>query len=107
LGKLPWLEESDIYYWGDIDVDGFLILASLRNLFPQTTSILMDVPTLDAHKDFQVPGNGNPAPVPFGLSPKETRAFSVCSANNLRLEQEKLLQGYVSEFIASAFDSKG
>ena len=61
LGKLPWLVSSDIYYWGDIDVDGFLILSLLRNLFPQTESMLMDVDTLDAHKGFQVSGNDNPA----------------------------------------------
>lgn len=106
LEKLPWLESSEIYYWGDIDVDGFLILSAMRNLFPQTKSILMDVATLGAHKEAQVSGNDNPTPVPSNLTSEETRAFSLCSASNLRLEQEKISQSYVNEFIFSCFLSR-
>jgi len=105
LEKLPWLESLEIYYWGDIDVDGFLILSSLRNLFPQTKSIFMDVQTFEAHKEFQVAGNGNSASLPSNLTPAESRAFSVCSVNNLRLEQEKVLQSYVNGFVATNFSA--
>src|SRR5699024_4906589 len=50
VGKLPWLTDSNVVYWGDIDTHGFAILHRLRTWLPQTTSILMDRETLFAHQ---------------------------------------------------------
>ena len=46
LGQTPWLHDSPVYFWGDIDVAGFSILAALRHQLKQTQSLLMDRATL-------------------------------------------------------------
>lgn len=51
VGRLPWLSDADIIYWGDIDTHGFAILDRLRAWLPQTRSVLMDRRTLLAHRD--------------------------------------------------------
>jgi hypothetical protein len=50
-GSLPWLRESAVLYWGDLDTHGFAILDRLRAWLPQTRSFLMDSGTLLAHRD--------------------------------------------------------
>lgn len=50
LAAAPWLQQKDIYYWGDIDTHGFAILNQLRELLPHTTSFLMDRQTLLDHR---------------------------------------------------------
>ncbi len=52
LSWLPWLDQVDVLYWGDIDTHGFTILDSVRAQAPHTQSRLMDLPTLLAHKDY-------------------------------------------------------
>jgi hypothetical protein len=46
---LPWLTDTEVVYWGDVDTHGFAILDQLRRAVPATTSILMDETTLRAH----------------------------------------------------------
>lgn len=50
-GRLPWLADAEVLYWGDIDTRGFAILDRLRAWFPQARSVLMDRETLLAHRD--------------------------------------------------------
>jgi len=50
-GALPWLSDADVFYWGDLDTHGFAILDRLRAWLPDTSSFLMDVETLLAHRD--------------------------------------------------------
>ncbi len=51
VGRLSWLADAAIVYWGDIDTHGFGILDRLRAWLPQTRSVLMDRRTLLAHRD--------------------------------------------------------
>jgi hypothetical protein len=51
VGRLPWLADVAVQYWGDIDTHGFAILDRLRAWLPQTASVLMDRSTLVAHQD--------------------------------------------------------
>jgi hypothetical protein len=51
VGRLPWLSDAGIIYWGDIDTHGFAILDRLRAWLPQARSVLMDRDTLLAHRD--------------------------------------------------------
>jgi hypothetical protein len=50
VGRLGWLRELPLYYWGDIDTHGFRILDQLRASFPTVCSMLMDRATLVAHE---------------------------------------------------------
>ena len=51
VGRLPWLSDVDIRYWGDLDTHGFAILDRLRAWLPHTRSVLMDRESLLAHRD--------------------------------------------------------
>lgn len=51
IGRIPWLADVDVDYWGDLDTHGFAILDRLRAWLPQTRSVLMDRETLLAHRD--------------------------------------------------------
>jgi hypothetical protein len=46
LGAVPWLADTRLLYWGDIDTAGLAILHSLRTHWPQTRSVMMDEATL-------------------------------------------------------------
>lgn len=95
LEGITWLSDNRIVYWGDNDVDGFLILSRLRNIFPHVESIMMDLETIDAHRNWSVNGNSNQSMPPTNLTEGEKLAFDYCKAENYRLEQEKILQSYV------------
>jgi hypothetical protein len=50
LAAAAWLTSIEVYYWGDIDTHGFVILDALRATLPGTRSLLMDRATLLAHR---------------------------------------------------------
>lgn len=106
LHRLTWLHDNRILYWGDIDVDGFLILSSLRNLFPHVESILMDRATLEQHSDYVASGNGTTPSLPSNLTEEESATFLRCSKHNQRLEQEHVLQPFVDAVFATAADQR-
>jgi hypothetical protein len=54
LRDVPWLAETAVRYWGDIDTHGFAILSHLRGHLPRTDSFLMDRETLLAHRHLWV-----------------------------------------------------
>jgi hypothetical protein len=94
-----------VWYWGDIDVEGFGILARLRTLFPQTRSLLMDGETVERWRSLAVPGTGRRAEAPPNLTLEEQMAFGICLRENLRIEQERLppaaVQAALQETVAS------
>lgn len=101
LGRLEWLRDNRIVYWGDIDVEGFQILSSLRSLFPRDSvrSIMMDPETLRLHAAFIVEGNAIAIGEPPHLTDEERAAFRQCAEHRQRLEQEKIPQPYVDKRI--------
>jgi hypothetical protein len=50
LAEIPWLQQRQVLYWGDIDTHGFAILDRLRASVPHASSLLMDAATLHAHR---------------------------------------------------------
>jgi len=50
IDSVQWLHHCEVYYWGDIDIDGFAILDQLRAQLPTVFSLLMDRQTLLLHK---------------------------------------------------------
>ena len=100
LERLKWLHYNRVLYWGDVDVDGFLILSRLRNLFAHVESIMMDRDTLTRHETYVVTGNASTPSIPTNLTAAEAAAFTFCSQNNCRLEQEKLQQPFVDQTLS-------
>lgn len=50
LIQASWLNEKELWYWGDIDTHGFAILNQFRTSFPSVRSFLMDKETLMNHQ---------------------------------------------------------
>jgi hypothetical protein len=99
LEQLRWLDANRLLYWGDIDVEGFVILSRLRNLFPRVESVLMDMDTIRQHERLLIDGAGSAAAPPTNLTATEADAFDFCVQGNRRLEQERILQPYVDQVL--------
>lgn len=101
LAQVAWLAQATVYYWGDLDVQGFDILASLRVHLPHVQSLLMDVATLDAFRDFLVAGTPSSDNQPKHLTEWETTVYQTLQTQNLRLEQERISHDYVMHMVAN------
>ena len=105
LGLVPWLQDKAIYYWGDLDTHGFAILDSLRAVFPNTRSFLMDRQTLLSHRPLWVE-EPEPSQAPLSrLTEDEYKVFEDLRFDRLghrvRLEQERIAFGHVARTLAS------
>lgn len=96
LKNTNWLKNKNIFYWGDLDAHGFLMLHQMRTYFPQTTSVMMDWQTFELFKEEGlVSGKKINTENLDTLTTVEGKMFRFLKANNLRLEQEKIRQEYV------------
>ena len=94
LKDVAWLKSKKVFYWGDLDAQGFQILSEIRTHFPQVESFLMDRETFDR---FYYEGIGTETNVEkvMCLTPEEKELFDFLRSGNYRLEQEKIPQEYV------------
>ncbi|MEU2069941.1 DUF2220 domain-containing protein [Streptomyces anulatus] len=94
LRHLPWLDDVDLYYWGDIDTHGFAILNQVRGRFPHTTSLLMDRVTLLAHESHWGQEKSQARGGLTHLTPEEAHLEQDLRTGayqpHLRLEQERI-----------------
>lgn len=101
VGRLPWLAEADIIYWGDIDTHGFAILDRLRAWLPQARSVLMDRETLLAHRDRWVTEDRPARSALTRLTSDERELYAELVEGGLgervRLEQERVDWGWVEQ----------
>jgi hypothetical protein len=98
LKNVKWLNEIELFYWGDLDIQGFEILSQFRGYFPYVKSILMDKATFDTffEKD---KGTLSKVFVEWNLTDEEQQLYELLKKNNWRLEQEKISLEYVKEMI--------
>jgi hypothetical protein len=95
LGQIPWLHHARCIYWGDIDTHGFAILNRARTYLPSLETVLMDEPTLFAHRDLwvqeKVQSTSSELPL---LTDREQELFLALKNNSwgqqIRLEQERI-----------------
>ena len=92
LSWLPWLDRVAVTYWGDIDTHGLVILDRVRAHAPHARSILMDVDTLLAYKQFWgTEPVQNISGAPHLLLHERTLYEELCSGahgDKVRFEQE-------------------
>ncbi|HEX2867055.1 MAG TPA: Wadjet anti-phage system protein JetD domain-containing protein [Ignavibacteriales bacterium] len=103
-----WLKEKEIFYWGDIDAHGFMILSQLRSYFPRVKSIFMDIKTFDTFSEFAVRGADAEKLQLQNLSGEESDLyFHLFHLERNRLEQEKIPHWYVIERLGSILRDNG
>ncbi len=96
LKNIDWFNDLELFYWGDIDVQGFEILSQFRGYYPHTKSILMDKKTFDLFFENDL-GTISKITTTLNLTPEEQDLYNILKENNARLEQEKIPFGYVNE----------
>ena len=84
-----WLSTVGLFYWGEIDVQGFETLSQFKTYFPHTQSLLMYEITFE---QFFEGDSGTPTniSVELNLTKEEQQVYNKLKANNWRLEQEKI-----------------
>ena len=105
LASAPWLNEKEIYYWGDIDTHGFAILNQLRRFFPHTRSFLMDRRTFLVHRRLWGQETKPETANLDRLNEEEAALYHQLRDNHwgerIRLEQERI--GF--DYLCNALDS--
>lgn len=100
VGRLRWLADADVFYWGDVDTHGFAILNQLRAWLPQTTAFLMDRETLLAHRDRWVVENSPTRARLDRLTDDEAALYEELVTDHhgdrIRLEQERIDWGWAT-----------
>jgi hypothetical protein len=97
LKNVAWLASLELLYWGDLDVQGFEILAQFRTYFPHTKSVLMDRATFDQFFEND-PGTPSNVKVQLNLTIEEQALYDLLKTNDWRLEQEKIPLAHVNAF---------
>jgi hypothetical protein len=102
-GRMPWLKDAEVHYWGDLDTHGFAILDRLRAWLPQTRSFLMDRDTLRSHQDRWGQEPSPSAARLTRLAPDEGALYDDLVTDRLavrlRLEQERIDWAWASKRI--------
>ena len=98
MKNVEWLKSKKIYYWGDLDAQGFQILSEFRTQFKQVQSFCMDRYTFDKYFEGDK-GSVTNVEKDLCLTQEEYDMFKYLKENNLRLEQEKIPYDYVSKQI--------
>jgi hypothetical protein len=103
LKGIEWLADKEIYYWGDIDEHGFLMLHQIRTYYPQTKSLMMDRQTFTLFEKYAVTTSASFKGELSLLNHEEQITFDLIRsvAQRNRLEQERIPQSYVVETLAS------
>ena len=94
MKNVEWLKSKKIYYWGDLDVQGFQILSEFRTQFKQVQSFFMDRYTFDKYFEGDK-GTVTNVEKELCLTQEECDMYKYLKENNFRLEQEKIPYDYV------------
>ncbi|MFL0175173.1 MULTISPECIES: DUF3322 domain-containing protein [Mycobacteriaceae] len=102
VAGFPWVQNARrVIYWGDLDADGFDILARFRAECP-CESLLMDHASLERWHDLAVPHAASGSVDVVWLTETERAALGVLQRDGLRLEQERIPIGAAVELLMAA-----
>lgn len=93
LKKIDWLNGCEIYYWGDLDAQGFEILSGFRSHYRQTESLMMDKTTFDMFYENDLETKSKTETL-LHLNEEERNMHQLLFKNKWRLEQEKIPMDY-------------
>ena len=96
--QFSWLNNYQLFYFGDLDEHGYEILSMFRIAFPGTKSICMNMDTLNEFDRFRVEGEVLTGEhIPAKLTENEMLVFKTLRKDKKRnrLEQERISQGWI------------
>ncbi len=99
LKSVSWLCDRNIFYWGDIDTDGFKILSQFRGYFPQTISIMMNQSAFKEFAEFAVNVKPSLPENLLNLTSEEYSLYSFLCQQGKRLEQEHISQQFAVQYL--------
>lgn len=100
LRNSVFLPHTRLYYWGDLDAQGFEILSQFRGYFPHTQSLMMDSKTFKLFFENDE-GTKSNVSIDLNLTEEEQITYQTIKSHNWRLEQEKIPQSYVIKSVQS------
>ncbi|HAC92503.1 MAG TPA: hypothetical protein DCF63_18015, partial [Planctomycetaceae bacterium] len=109
---LPWLAGQRVWYWGDMDAEGFELLARFRQRLPSTDSLMMDMAIWNQHLDL-VCRKGSGAGKSLStdclelLTPDEQSVYIQCCQQGVWLEQERIPQATVVQCLRNVTGQEG
>ena len=107
LADARCMQKTDLYYWGDIDTNGFSILSRYRKYYPQVQSLFMGQQTLDkfialAGVEEQEKSSKNELE---NLRKEELILYKKLQSSLVRLEQERISFSFIQEQLKSCLSS--
>ncbi|MFT4246882.1 MAG: DUF2220 domain-containing protein, partial [Pseudomonas sp.] len=99
VARIGWLRALPLFYWGDLDTHGLVILHRLRQYAPQAQALLMDEATLSRYLALDLCGSErrpHRAQRLSGLHPHEQQLYDGLKRGGfdgrigVRLEQERI-----------------
>ena len=101
VAEFAWVRDAPrVLYWGDLDTNGFAILARFRAR-RSCESLLMDHATLENWRELAVPHPATESVDTELLSEDELAALDQLHRDGLRLEQERIPMGIASDQLRS------
>lgn len=102
LSNISFIKDAaKIYYWSDIDTDGYTMLNNIRKCYPKVKSLMMGEKFVKNVIQYNVKDTGSEKSVNSldRLNDDEKKAFAYISQNRLRIEQEKIPHELIEEQI--------
>jgi len=90
LKEISWIKNKNIYYWGNIDAQGFEILSQLRHHFPYAKSMLMSKIIFQKYNEFVVNGTPSNINTSLLLQLDEQLLYDLIKQSGKRIEQEHM-----------------
>ena len=98
---LVWLGVwNNVYYWGDIDSDGLMMLSLARDKIPNIKSVMMDNMTINTFRSQIVQDTTKLINLPSNLNDDEISLFREVNRLKERLEQEKISEEYILRMLS-------
>jgi hypothetical protein len=91
---IPWLSQSELYCWFDLDAAGFEMLNMIRQYYSHASSFLMDTKTYERFEQFAVTNMGKRKELSY-LTDSEQQLYQLLLHDHKRLEQERIEQDFV------------
>lgn len=97
-----WLEDKQVFYWGDLDSEGLNILSMVRHKIPHVIPLMMDEATVLQFQNKMVEEPNSIFKEPAYLETNELKLFHDLRHpvfKNSRLEQERISADWIKKYL--------